>query len=228
MSVGKRCRWVHNPGTRGLEGHKGVVAQHRLLFSKPLHHGSPDGSCVFDRVEIGQRVRLGVLPPRRAGLGNVVGPKSVGVPAHHLGNAGVALPEEASEDLSIIVVKQSVGTGSVPARVDVTTPGRHETDEDAVLGSSGYNPVYEGKVSFVRLCDVLILDGEVSIEVRDGGNVVLGQQHGLDHVETLRGTVRKVEVNVGAIQLVKELPVRVSDPEERFICLGPVQVTAIG
>lgn len=222
MAIGERCRRIHDPGARRLKGHKGVITLQRLLLSEALHHGSPDRPRVLNSVEVGQRIRVGILPPGCASLGNVVCPKCVGISAHHLGDARVALPEETSEDLGIALVKQRVGSGSVPARVDIAAPGRHEADENAVLGSPIYNPVYEGEVALVRLCHVLIVDGQVSIEVGDAGDIVLGQQHGLDHVEALGSTVRKVEVDIGAVELVEELPIGVSDPKEGLVGLGPV------
>lgn len=227
MPVGEGCGRINDPGARRLEGHKGIVTLQRLLLSESLHHGGPDGPRVRDGVQVGQRIRVRVLAPGRAGLGNVVSPKGVGVSAHHLGDARVALPEETPVDLCIFFVKQRGGCGPVPASVDPAAPGRHEADEDTVLGGPGHDPVDEGEVALVGLRHVLIVDGQVPIEVGDGGGVILGNQHGLNHVEALGGAVRKVEVNVGAVELVKEFPVGVSDPEEGLVGLGPVQITAI-
>lgn len=228
MPIREGCGWISDPGARRLECHKGIVALYRLLLSEALHHGSPDGPCVRDRAEVGRRIRIGVLSPSRAGLWDIFSPKGVGIPAQHLRNAGIAVPEETAEDLCIFFVKKRGGSGSVPAPVDPAGPGRHEADENAVLGSPGHNPVYEGEVTLVGLCHVLIVDGQISIEVGDSGGVVFGQQHSLDHVEALGGAVREVEINVGAIQLVEELPVGVCDPEEGLVALGPVQIAAIG
>lgn len=118
--------------------------------------------------------------------------------------------------------------GSVtPGLCDLVAPGGEKADEEAAGLRHFQGTVDEGEISFVWLCRIEVVEGEVAVAVGAAEAVEFGEGYGLDDGEAFCGAVIEIGFYFFEGEAVKEFPTRVAEPEEGG-AVGVLEIVAVG
>lgn len=160
-------------------------------------------------------------------LRNIVGPEPIRIAAEHLGYTGVSLSQIPPKVFSITLIEQSRADCPILPSADIPTPYRHETDQNPVLYCSSSNPVNKAEIILIWLRRVIVVNRQVTVEVGNGGHVVLGQEHILVNSEALGSSIGEIQVRIRFFEPLEELPVCICYPGEWVAGGSTIEISSI-
>lgn len=160
-------------------------------------------------------------------LRNIVGTEPIRIAAEHLGYTGVSLSQIPPKVFSITLIEPSRADCPIPPAADMPTPYRHEAYQNPALYCSSSNPTNKAEIILNQLREVIVVNLQVTVEIEDGGHVVLGQEHSLVNSGALGSSIGEIQVRIRFFEPVEELPVCICYPEEWDTSRNTIGISSI-